>query len=54
MPQLQKVFLVGPLGAGKSTIGNYLAQKVQLQFADTDTEIESFFNNVSKTRHYGS
>ena len=41
MPQLQKVFLVGPMGAGKSTIGKYLAQQLQLQFADTDTEIEA-------------
>lgn len=28
------------MGAGKSTIGKYLAQHLHLQFADTDTEIE--------------
>ena len=28
------------MGAGKSTIGKYLAQHLKLQFADTDTEIE--------------
>jgi len=33
--------LVGPMGAGKTTIGKYLAQQLNLQFADTDTEIEA-------------
>ncbi len=28
------------MGAGKSTIGKYLAQQLKLQFFDTDTEIE--------------
>ncbi len=37
----QRIFLVGPMGAGKSTIGKYLAQHLKLGFADTDTEIES-------------
>jgi shikimate kinase len=37
---LQKVFLVGPMGAGKTTIGKYLASQLHLQFADTDSEIE--------------
>jgi len=41
MPNLHRVFLVGPMGAGKSTIGKYLAQQLHLRFADTDTEIES-------------
>jgi shikimate kinase len=41
MPNLHRVFLVGPMGAGKSTIGKYLSQQLHLQFADTDTEIES-------------
>jgi shikimate kinase len=36
----RRIFLVGPLGAGKSTIGKYLAQQLKLRFADTDTEIE--------------
>ncbi|TXS94304.1 shikimate kinase AroK [Parahaliea maris] len=38
---MQRVFLVGPMGAGKSTIGKYLAQHLKLGFADTDTEIEA-------------
>ncbi len=36
----RRIFLVGPMGAGKSTIGKYLAQHLKLRFADTDTEIE--------------
>ena len=41
MPALHRVFLVGPMGAGKSTIGKYLAQHLKLRFADTDSEIEA-------------
>ena len=41
MPSLHRVFLVGPMGAGKSTIGKYLADHLKFQFADTDTEIEA-------------
>jgi shikimate kinase len=40
MPALHRVFLVGPMGAGKTTIGKYLAQQLKLDFADTDSEIE--------------
>jgi shikimate kinase len=40
MATLHRVFLVGPMGAGKTTIGKYLAQHLKLRFADTDTEIE--------------
>jgi len=40
MPPLHRVFLVGPMGAGKTTIGKYLAQHLKLRFADTDSEIE--------------
>ncbi len=41
MPALHRIFLVGPMGAGKTTIGKYLAEHLKLQFADTDTEIEA-------------
>lgn len=34
------IFLVGPMGAGKSTIGRKLAKKLKLSFYDSDTEIE--------------
>jgi shikimate kinase len=40
MPALHRVFLV-PMGAGKTTIGKYLAQQLKLRFADTDSEIEA-------------
>jgi shikimate kinase len=40
MPAHNRIFLVGPMGAGKSTIGKYLSQHLKLRFADTDTEIE--------------
>ncbi len=35
-----KVFLVGPMGAGKTTIGRHLATELSLPFIDTDQEIE--------------
>lgn len=34
------VFLVGPMGAGKSTIGRMLAEFLQRDFRDADREIE--------------
>jgi shikimate kinase len=35
-----KIFLVGPMGAGKSSVGKYLASQLNLDFYDTDEEIE--------------
>lgn len=37
----RNVFLIGPMGAGKTTIGKQLAQLLHLKFIDTDQEIES-------------
>ena len=37
---LSKIFLVGPMGSGKTTIGRILARKLQLDFYDSDREIE--------------
>lgn len=34
------VFLVGPMGAGKTTIGKALAKTLNLEFIDSDHEIE--------------
>lgn len=34
------IFLVGPMGAGKSTIGRLLSQELKLTYIDSDREIE--------------
>ncbi|WP_144211965.1 shikimate kinase AroK [Shewanella donghaensis] len=40
MAEKRNIFLVGPMGAGKSTIGRHLAQLLHLDFHDSDHEIE--------------
>ncbi|MGX9418046.1 shikimate kinase AroK [Vibrio sp. RC27] len=40
MAEKRNIFLVGPMGAGKSTIGRYLAQQLHMEFVDSDTVIE--------------
>ena len=37
----QRVFLVGPMGAGKTTVGRQLARLLDLNFLDLDNEIEA-------------
>lgn len=36
----KNIFLIGPMGAGKSSVGKYLAQQLNMAFYDTDEEIE--------------
>lgn len=36
----QNIFLVGPMGAGKSTVGRQLAQSLGYEFQDSDQEIQ--------------
>lgn len=38
---VSRVFLVGPMGAGKTTIGKLLADDLNLEFIDVDREIEA-------------
>ncbi|MFC0445454.1 shikimate kinase AroK [Pseudidiomarina halophila] len=40
MAEKRNIFLVGPMGAGKSTIGRQLARQLHLEFFDSDSEIE--------------
>ena len=40
MAETRNIFLVGPMGAGKSTIGRHLADELHLEFFDSDHEIE--------------
>ncbi|CAG8999090.1 MAG: Shikimate kinase 1 [Candidatus Celerinatantimonas neptuna] len=40
MAEKRNIFLIGPMGAGKSTIGRHLASQLHMQFHDTDSEIE--------------
>lgn len=40
-PGLQSVFLVGMMGAGKTTIGKQLAKALNRQFVDLDHELEA-------------
>lgn len=41
MKQTQNLFLVGPMGAGKSAVGRQLAKLLHLDFFDSDQEIEN-------------
>lgn len=38
--QPRRIFLVGPMGAGKTTVGTALARALGLTFVDSDREIE--------------
>lgn len=38
--QYQNIFLIGPMGAGKSSVGKYLADQLDMHFYDSDEEIE--------------
>lgn len=41
MKQPRNIFLIGPMGAGKSAVGRQLARMLHLDFVDSDDEIES-------------
>jgi len=37
---LPRIFLIGPMGSGKTTVGRFLARRLGLEFRDLDQEIE--------------
>lgn len=41
MAEKRNIFLIGPMGAGKSTIGRQLSQQLNMEFFDSDQEIEN-------------
>lgn len=40
-PAMARIFLIGPMGSGKSSVGKSLARKLQFEFYDSDREIEA-------------
>jgi len=41
MKHPQNLFLVGPMGSGKSAVGRQLARMLHLEFVDSDDEVEA-------------
>jgi len=41
MKDTNKIFLIGPMGSGKSAVGRRLASQLKLDFRDSDDEIEA-------------
>jgi shikimate kinase len=41
MKHPKNLFLIGPMGAGKSAVGRQLAKMLHLDFVDSDDEVES-------------
>lgn len=37
---MPRLFLIGPMGSGKTTVGRHLANRFELEFLDLDQEIE--------------
>ena len=50
MSKLNNIVLIGFKASGKSTIGRWLAGRLQLQFIDLDTEIEALFEGKESRR----
>ena len=40
MAKPKRIFLIGPMGAGKTTIGKHVAQALGMEFRDSDLEIQ--------------
>lgn len=41
MEKFQRIYLIGPMGAGKTTIGKMVARELNFDFIDSDHEIEA-------------
>jgi shikimate kinase len=41
MPMTRSIFLIGPMGSGKTAVGRALARRLGRKFMDSDAEIES-------------
>jgi shikimate kinase len=41
MPALPNIFLIGPMGSGKSAVGRHLARLLRFTFYDSDADIEA-------------
>lgn len=41
MSHPKNIFLVGPMGAGKSAVGRHIARTLHMSFVDSDNEIEA-------------
>ena len=48
--QGQKVFLIGYMASGKSTLGKELSQKLNCPFVDLDNKVEEQIKGVLKRR----
>jgi len=41
MPPIPNIFLIGPMGSGKTAVGRHLARLFRLTFLDSDADIEA-------------
>jgi len=40
VPKKQNIFLIGPMGSGKTAVGRYLARLLRFSFYDSDVDVE--------------
>src|SRR5260370_19745188 len=41
MPPIRNIFLIGPMGSGKTAVGRHLARLFHFTFLDSDADIEA-------------
>jgi len=47
------IFIVGPMGSGKSTVGKIISSELFLNFFDTDEEIEEMEKQIDAENKAG-